>query len=148
MSQTGLKSRDWSCLGGACYVLSRRRTKRADTATSFGRRGKTQCLTGWSTPILLVLTHARAAFAVQVVQTTETLFATGTVGQVAFARLCDHALGHDGRADGFVASVTDVRERHQRTDDRNEKDVFHLADAFHMRNVIILSRNFLFNYNE
>lgn len=39
------------------------------------------------------LTHARAAFTVQIVETTETFFAARTVYQVAFARLCDHAFG-------------------------------------------------------
>jgi len=75
------------------------------------------------------LTHARAALAVQVAEAAETLLATRTVGQVAFARLRDHALGHDGRAHGLVARVADVRERQQQTDDGDEENVvFHLAD--------------------
>lgn len=73
------------------------------------------------------LTHARTAFTVQVVEAAETFFATRTVGQVAFARLCDHTLGHNGRAHGLVACVTDVRERHQRTDNGDEKNVLHLV---------------------
>lgn len=72
-----------------------------------------------------LLTHARTAFAVQVVQAAETFLAARTVGQVAFARLRDHALGHDGRAHGLVARVTDDRERDQRTDDGDEQDVLH-----------------------
>jgi len=41
------------------------------------------------------LTHARAAFTVQIVEATETFFAARTVYQVTLARLCDHALGDD-----------------------------------------------------
>jgi len=81
---------------------------------------------------------ARAALAVQAVQATETLFATRTIGQVALARLRDHALGHDRRAHGFVARVADARESQQRADDGNEEGIFHLGNAhphrpFHMR---------------
>jgi len=41
------------------------------------------------------LTHARAAFTVQIVEATETFFAARTVYHVALARLCYHALGDD-----------------------------------------------------
>lgn len=79
--------------------------------------------------LALVLTNARAAFAVQGVQAAEAFLAARTVGQVALARLRDHALGHDGRAHGLVARVTQVRERQQRADHGNEEYVLHLGDA-------------------
>lgn len=75
------------------------------------------------------LTHARAALAVQVVQAAEALFAARTVGQVALARLRDHAFGHDGRAHGLVARVTDARERGQRADDDGEPKALHVAET-------------------
>jgi len=73
------------------------------------------------------LTHARAAFAVQIVEATETFFATRTVYQVALARLCDHALGDNRCAHSLVASVSHVRERDQRPDDSDKKYVLHLT---------------------
>lgn len=90
----------------------------------------------YNTVVRTILTDARATLAVQVAQATETFFATRTVGQVAFARLRDHTLGHDGRAHGLVARVADVRERQQRTDDSDEENV-----VFHFANTSSLSRS-------
>lgn len=73
------------------------------------------------------LTHARAAFTVQIIEATETFFAAWTIYQVALARLCNHALGDDRRAHSFIAGVTYVCKRQQWSDDGDKKYVLHLA---------------------